>query len=650
MKTSLRKLRAFGIHKHGDGRPRRLQQQPDSHLDELARATQDMQDMRDCYDSLLSAAAATANSAYEFSESLKEMGSCLLEKTALNEDEESGKVLLMMGKAQFELQKLVDKYRAHIFQTITSPSESLLNELRVVEEMKRLCDEKRSVYEYMMTTPREKGRSKSRKGESFSTQELQMAYDEYNDEATLFVFRLKSLKQGQSRSLLTQAARHHASQLSFFRQAVKYLEAVEPDIKFVTEQQHIDYQFKGLDDDVDDGDSEDDSDDDNGRNSEQGDGQLSFDYTTDVKGQSNFSGPRDSMELDSVEVNLPRMQVAKMNESKENSDIRSRKSFIFGEETKASSQSAPLFAEKKFDPAERVRQMRQLSSRKFHSYVLPTPVESKSPLSNKEDPKFLKTKRPNLSTSAIDFGHSSPLGEKVYENNVGKERMSSPMKLSPPPSGLKENNSNKSSSGGFPLPLGEKFIPQRQNQRTVSDAKSFKRLAFSGPLTDKSWPNKRGILGTNQANSPKLFSSPLLRTPAPPRTSPPKLSPNTSPTFASLPQISELHELPRPPLNKLPTRNSYQVGYSGPLISKRVQETSSTNRLVPKSASPLPPPPSGLNLSGPVRLSPPPVTMARSFSIPSGREKQIQSVDNMLSPPLTPIKLKGVEPMSPSRE
>lgn len=47
-------------------------------------------------------------------------------------------------------------------------------------------------------------------------QQLQMAHDEYDEEATLFVFRLKSLKQGQSRSLLTQAARHHAAQVFFF--------------------------------------------------------------------------------------------------------------------------------------------------------------------------------------------------------------------------------------------------------------------------------------------------------------------------------------------------------------------------------------------------------------------------------------------------
>jgi hypothetical protein len=41
---------------------------------------------------------------------LRELGACLLEKTALNDDEESGRVLIMLGKLQFELQKLVDKY------------------------------------------------------------------------------------------------------------------------------------------------------------------------------------------------------------------------------------------------------------------------------------------------------------------------------------------------------------------------------------------------------------------------------------------------------------------------------------------------------------------------------------------------------------
>lgn len=45
----------------------------------------------------------------------------------------AGRVLMMLGKAQFELQKFVDTYRSNIIHTITTPSESLLKELQTVE-------------------------------------------------------------------------------------------------------------------------------------------------------------------------------------------------------------------------------------------------------------------------------------------------------------------------------------------------------------------------------------------------------------------------------------------------------------------------------------------------------------------------------------
>lgn len=65
----------------------------------------------------------------------------------------------------------------------------------------------------MVAQQNEKARSKSGKGETFTWQQLRAANDEYDEEATLCVFRLKSLKQGQPRSILTQAARHHAAQV-----------------------------------------------------------------------------------------------------------------------------------------------------------------------------------------------------------------------------------------------------------------------------------------------------------------------------------------------------------------------------------------------------------------------------------------------------
>ena len=74
----------------------------------------------------------------------------------------------------------------------------------------------RNVYEYMVAQQKDKGRSKGGKDESITLQQLQTAREEYDEEATLCVFRLKSLKQGQSRSLLTQAARHHAAQVFLY--------------------------------------------------------------------------------------------------------------------------------------------------------------------------------------------------------------------------------------------------------------------------------------------------------------------------------------------------------------------------------------------------------------------------------------------------
>ncbi|XP_057486272.1 uncharacterized protein At2g33490-like [Actinidia eriantha] len=651
MRASLKKLRGFTLHRNGEARERsgrhvetrerseRRLQQPVAQLDELSHASQDMEDMRDCYDSLLSTAAATANSAYEFSESLREMGSCLLEKTALNDDEESGKVLLMLGKLQFELQKLVDNYRSHIFRTITVPSESLLNELRTVEEMKQQCDEKRSLYEYMIKRQREKGRSRRSKGETFSSQQVQAAHNDYEEEATLFVFRLKSLKEGQSRSLLTQAARHHAAQLCFFRKGLKTLEAVEPHIKLVTEQQHIDYKFSGLEDDDDDnGDSEDEDNDDSDYNV-QDDGELSFDYGQNDRGQHVSTR---AMELDSVEsVDLTFPQVAAVDAAKRKlAKNPGGDSFSFIRDLKASSQSAPLSAEKKFDPAERFRHLQPLSSRKFHSYVLPTPGETKSPVSTGPDTQVTRTRYTSL---------SGPLEQIKYAKTPANQKFSEPIVPSQQ-SVLRESNNNTKSTSIPPPPLAEELPSQNQDQHATY-AKKIKRHAFSGPLTGKSLSNRpiSSVSGPIPSTGPSiLFSGPLWRSGMPRPSSSSKLSPNTSPTFTSSPKISELHELPRPPANlpssKLSARPLNQIGYSGQLLPKS-QENPVANKLASRAASPLPTPP---------------LTLPRSFSIPSrdqrvtishvstplGEPQTSNMVEAIASPPLTPIFLPSSQPAS----
>ncbi|KAK6912935.1 hypothetical protein RJ641_022536 [Dillenia turbinata] len=606
MKSSLEKLKKLARHKNSDGKDKR-DFQSSAHLDELAQASQGMQDMRNCYDCLLSAAAATTNSAYEFSESLREMGACL-EKTALNDDEETGKALLMLGQVQYELQKLVDIYRTHIILTITTPSESLLSELRTVEDMKRRCDEKRMLYDYITTQQREKSKSKGGKGESFTLQQLQTVRDEYDEEATLCIFRLKSLKQGQSRSLLTQAARHHVAQLNLFRKGIKSLEAVDTYVKLVTEQQHIDYRFDGPEDDGEDTVENHFYADD--------DGELSFDY------RKNKQGP-------DISTNLMETKLEKNQADTDFSSV----------EPRAGSQSAPLFAEKIFDAADKIRQIPPSFARKSYAYALPTPVDTKNSISSRTNNSASRTRPMDGSGRTPNLWHSSPLEGKKNNKDSGYDNLSGPFL----PSVLKESNTNNASIR-LPPPLTERTSSTQSDVLISSDSKKVKRQAFSGPITSKAQPSKP-LLSSGDPIPPidvhQLASGLISGVPLPQPSSSPKVSPSASPPLVSSPRISELHELPRPPISMYEkfSRSSGLVGFSAPLVS-RVQETSVTNKTpaVRSTASPLPTPPQGV---------------PRSYSIPSSKQKamalhvtkllespQLQgSAEETASPPLSPISL-----------
>ncbi|KAG5254346.1 Hydroxyproline-rich glycoprotein family protein [Salix suchowensis] len=611
---------------------------PPAQLDDLAQAAEDMKDMKNCYDSLLSAAAATANSAYEFSESLREMGSCLLEKTALHDDEGSGRVLLMLGKVQFELQKLLDSYRSHIFLTITNPSESLLNELRTVEDMKRQCDEKRIVYEYMVAQQKDKGRSKSGKDESITLQQLQTAREEYDEEATLCVFRLKSLKQGQSRSLLTQAARHHAAQLNFFQKGLKSLETVEPHVRLVTDHQHIDYHFSGLEndgreDDEDDGEDGDDTNE--GR-------ELSFDYRENNQGDAVVSAVRDSMEVDEDDLSFQ----ASAAENVELNPDENHGGFHFpSREPRGGSHSAPIVPERKPDPIERIRQM-QPTSRKSNTYVLPTPIDAKVAISSRTSGSVPNMRQADISGHTYNLWHSSPLEQKKNEkDSVDYQLLDfTPLKAR---SGHKESN-NPNASTQFPLPsVGGISYPQL-DVYNASNNKKTKWQSFSGPITSKPLSMKP-ISSSGPISSTELsqqVSGMLSRGANPQPSSSPKVSPSSSPPLVSSPRISELHELPRPPGNLAAkaVKPLVPIGHSAPL--SRNPELAGTSKISTGAA----------NLASP--LPPPPLIVPRSFSIPSSSQRALTVHDSKLldsskvsykpgevdSPPLTPISLANMRP------
>ncbi|KAL8227450.1 hypothetical protein R6Q57_015034 [Mikania cordata] len=491
-------------------------------LDELSQASQDMQDMKDCYDTLLSSAAATANSAYEFSESSREIGECLLQKTSLNEDEDIGRVLLMLGKVQFQIQNLVDTYRSHISRTIIVPSESLLNELRVVEDMKRQCDQKRILYDDMKA--KHKGRKIfiSNKGEYVSSSQVRAAKQEFEEDATLFIFRMKSLKGGQSRSLLTQAARHHAAQMCFFRKALMSLETINPYVQLVTQQHHIDYQFIGLEDD--DRDSvflTDDEDDEVETDDEQGYGELSFDYQRNgPKNQVSSSEKSIEVELEGgVDLTFP--QVSPLSSVKE--QIWNSSSHNIAANT--GSKSAPLPS---VCPSEKFRQS---SARKLYTYVLPTPAPTQQQAAY------------NNNNNNNNMWHSSPLERKE------KDKFSGPI-LSP----------NDSTSK--PASTQQQTAYNNNNMWHSSPLERKEKGKFSGPILSSSSKPAPVPLPLKYPHKRHAFSGPLAATPH----SSNSCGKLVGGSFVSSPKIkiSELHELPRPP------------GFSAPLLTSATIKLHST--------------------------------------------------------------------------
>lgn len=303
-------------------------------------------------------------------------------------------------------------------------------------------------------------------------------------------------------------------------------------------------------------------------------------------------------------------------------------SFSFQGEARAISKSAPLFPAKKFEQVERT-QLRPSTSRKFISYVLPTPDEAKSPASRKFDNEASQTREPT-----VNLWHSSPLEKNKYAKIGANEKLSGPIILDTH-SVLKESNNNRKPSP-LPPPSSEGLLFKQDDLNIASYAKKVKRQAFSGPLTDKPWtassPNLSASGPIASSRYPPPFSGSLLRTPFPRPASTPKLSSRATTTFVSSPKISELHELPRPPSHLAPKRTADRITHSGPIMSKSYELSNA--RLVTTSAA--------------SALPMPPLTLPRSYSIPAGgpmemalrvplEGSQNSEIKDVSSPPLTPI-------------
>ncbi|XP_042419760.1 uncharacterized protein At2g33490-like [Zingiber officinale] len=600
MKSPLRMFRGMKVNKV-ESKEVKQQRRPSTKPDELIRATQDMHEMRSCYDSLLSAAATTANNAHEFSEALEELGTCLLQKTALNDDEDSGRALMMMGKAQFELQKHFDSYRSHILHTMDKPSRSLLGEIENVEEMKHLCDDRRETYRNIEVASGGKGRS-CHFQEKTSTKELLEAKANYEDEAARFVFRVKSLKRGQFQSLLTQAARHHAAQISFFRNGLKALEMVESQVKAVADRHHIDYSVSDLEDDNDDD-----------------------TYGSDDEGLSfNFQRSFQEQNVVYISGNYIEEKTCKSQSGMHKSNLRT---YI--------SQSAPIFANKKLDLTEKIETLPAV--RKFHAYVLPTPHNDRNLNPSPHTAPSLETPTPNdrspgpRTTAAHPSPHTTPLETKASQSPKKSEFL-----------GTTKSSRNATTTGNriysgpiwMPSDFSEKPSGPPFNRHEAYAANKLNRHAFfSGPLTNQPVSNKP-IVSPQYRHStefPHPVSSASQQMPKPKSSISPNVASRTLPPVASL-KISELHELPRPPISsEKATGPSSFIGYSGPLVSRAKNNMMSSR---PSSVHPLP------NSLG---------EMSRSFSNPSNsRRIPVFAMSKLLEIPQNPVRIEEITSPPPT--
>lgn len=587
--------------------------------------------MIECYEGLMLTSARAANSVFEFSEALQDVATCLLEKTALNIDEDSGRVLLMLGKVQYDLHKLLDRYRAHIAQTITTPSESLLSELKIVEEMREQCEEKRKAYESMRAEG-VKVKSKTGKGETVSSQTLQSAKDDYDQQATFLACRLMSLKQGMPRSLLTQAARHYTSQLHLFRKGLASLEALEPHVKEIAEQYHIDYQLGELEED---------------------DGEVSFEFSQNDHEYDESSSSDSSMQLDrsdsSVYVELPQSQ-ANPERVEEYGLVTSRRSMV-------GSKSAPIIPSTygKSDGIEKVPDVQpsMATQRNLPTYALPIPVGAKSGNITGLSNSAIGT-RPVVGSGAVSSSwHTSP-SEQFKSPIAGLEVASTKNDLNIRESGEISRSGHlvrfSDISRAQPLPeephsTNSVHPPLRFDTPVASDSKRIKRHAYSGPLTGKTWSSRPILQGSGPLVSrqvePSFKSGPMARSSISHPFGSSKISPSVSPPNLSPPHTNKFYELPKPPNDSTkPPRLSNIIAHSAPLVAKKNQEhliVQKPGQATSKPASPLPPPPPGL--------------VTRSFSIPSSCQKGqslhlpkisevsegIQITEEAPSPPLTPI-------------
>lgn len=295
--------------------------------------------------------------------------------------------------------------------------------------------------------------------------------------------------------------------------------------------------------------------------------------------------------------------------------------------TPYSSQSAPICANKKLDSAEKIES--SAGVRKFHSYVLPKPRNDRNLNPNPHAAPFLETPTPcNDKNRSPHTTTPHPSSHTTLETKGSQSPKESEFSGATKSSRNSITTENRIYSGPIRMPsdFSEKPSGPQFNRHEAYAANKLKRQSFSGPLTNQPFSSKPIVSQYRHSTEfPHPVSLASHRMPTPKSSISPNVAPRTLPPVTSL-KISELHELPRPPISsEKATGPSSFIGYSGPLVSRAKNNMMSSR---PSSVHPLPKPIG---------------QMSRSFSIPSNSQRiPVFAVSKLLETPQNPVRIEEI--------
>lgn len=592
MKSPFKKLRDFAVSKHNlKDKASESSFTLEEESQDVTQGMQDVDDMRAQYEGLLTNAHIISGAAYDFSRSVESMASYMMETFGQFIDGEIGNVFSMLAKVQFEISKLLDLFAAHVSQTIITPTEMMMSELQQVQVMKEHYDEKRQVYN-LTQKDMQKGKPKSGKGDN-SNQQWALAKEDFKEQAQVLGFRLQSLKQGQSRSLITQAVRYHSAQIHLFSKGLASISAMEPVMRQLASEKNIDRILSERD---------------VGNN-----GTLNNDMHREEDTPKN-GGESESLTSSPTTFLDSQITIAEMSEEAE----------IVPRKLNANSKSAPIspsaLYQKEAPTHIQEVPLQNPRHKKVSMYVLPSPSSASGRLASQTTGHEVESYKSDL--AAHDVKRPLFSGEPKDDTTNQSSQMSLDHFV---PTQKNTKHQRKGSTNGRLITFNELTNDGNLN----SFPKIGRSFSHSGPITNKRSPNNK-YASVNNASStsfhmeqidPLYKSGPVSGSPMPVYTS--HISQNLSPSLLSPPQISELHKLPLPPSPKA----ANLIAHSAPL-GKKTQEVPP-----PKSGptSPLPPPPPGLG--------------TRSLSIPASanhlgklqRGNVSDAQEGFPSPPLKPI-------------